>query len=209
MKRLFALIALGIVIAACGDSGAGAETAAGGPSEAIQVHGHWTIDILNPDGTLDQRVEFENDLSATGSDFLVQSLAGAVPPGDWVVFLGALDNPIGPVPGIAPCAFTKSSFVGTNPDHFQLLTTGCAIHNESVPSPDEPGLSSNLAVTAGTALSLAGSVVATQDGGSAFVETIASVGLGSDFFSFTGQATGTVDVLSGQTIEVTVDISFS
>jgi hypothetical protein len=33
-----------------------------GTSEAVKVHGHWTIEVRNPDGTLVKHVEFENSL---------------------------------------------------------------------------------------------------------------------------------------------------
>ena len=35
----------------------------GGPREGIKVHGHWTIVVKNPDGTVAQRREFDNDLA--------------------------------------------------------------------------------------------------------------------------------------------------
>src|SRR5579862_760999 len=38
----------------------------GGPSEGIKVHGHWTIDVRNPDGSLSSHSEFDNHLSAGG-----------------------------------------------------------------------------------------------------------------------------------------------
>jgi hypothetical protein len=37
-----------------------AATPPGGPIEGIKVHGHWTIDILNPDRSLVSHYEFEN-----------------------------------------------------------------------------------------------------------------------------------------------------
>ena len=36
----------------------------GGPHEAITVHGHWTIDVRNPDGTLVTHNVFENELAS-------------------------------------------------------------------------------------------------------------------------------------------------
>jgi len=38
-------------------------TAPKGREEGIQVHGHWTIKVSNPDGKVVQHVEFENSLS--------------------------------------------------------------------------------------------------------------------------------------------------
>jgi hypothetical protein len=37
----------------------------GGPQEGIKVHGHWVIEVRNPDGTLSTRREFENGLSGS------------------------------------------------------------------------------------------------------------------------------------------------
>jgi hypothetical protein len=39
---------------------------AGGPSEGIKVHGHWTIEIRRPDGSLVSHSEFENSLTTEG-----------------------------------------------------------------------------------------------------------------------------------------------
>jgi hypothetical protein len=41
--------------------------AQGGPREGIKVHGRWTIDVRNPDGTLASHHEFDNSLVANGS----------------------------------------------------------------------------------------------------------------------------------------------
>ena len=42
----------------------------GGTQEGIKVHGHWTIEVRNPDGRLVSRHEFENSLFATGDQLL-------------------------------------------------------------------------------------------------------------------------------------------
>jgi hypothetical protein len=36
-----------------------------GSREGIKIHGHWTIEIRNPNGSLDKRVEFENAICPT------------------------------------------------------------------------------------------------------------------------------------------------
>src|SRR5258706_7693050 len=53
----------------------------GGPNEGIKVHGHWTIEVRNPDGMLVTHREFENGLVAPGT--LVQFLARRGVPGEW------------------------------------------------------------------------------------------------------------------------------
>lgn len=46
-----------------------------GPHEGIKIHGHWSIVIKNPDGSVASRHEFENALVSSGSDMLAQLLA--------------------------------------------------------------------------------------------------------------------------------------
>jgi hypothetical protein len=61
---------------------------AGGPSEGIKVHGHWTIDVRNPDGTLSSHTEFDNALiPGTGGDLLANLLNRQRTAGSWIVFL--------------------------------------------------------------------------------------------------------------------------
>jgi hypothetical protein len=43
--------------------------------EGLKVHGHWTIDVRNPDGTLASHHEFENALTLNGQQLLSRVLA--------------------------------------------------------------------------------------------------------------------------------------
>lgn len=45
-------------------------------SEGIQVHGHWTIEVRDPDGSVDERIEFDNALEADGARVLAELLGG-------------------------------------------------------------------------------------------------------------------------------------
>lgn len=58
-----------------------------GPREAIKVHGHWTIDVRNPDGTLVTHREFENALTSEGSTTLGRLLVRQQTSGGWLVRL--------------------------------------------------------------------------------------------------------------------------
>ena len=72
--RLVGLVALmALVIASCGS----AAPEAGGSGEGIQVHGDWTMDIYNQDGSLDRRVDFSNALTQNGNEMLNLILGGA------------------------------------------------------------------------------------------------------------------------------------
>ena len=58
---------------------------AGGAQEGIKVHGHWIIDIRNPDGTLATHREFENSLTTTGAAGLSSSLGRTGVIGLWYI----------------------------------------------------------------------------------------------------------------------------
>lgn len=62
-------------------------------SDGIKLHGHWMIEVRNPDGSLASHTEFENAIALPGKTMLVQFLSRAQIPGNWVVLLG---DPTGP-----------------------------------------------------------------------------------------------------------------
>ena len=45
-------------------------------SDGIQVHGHWTLNVINPDGAIANTYEFENMLTVEGKYLLAHLLAG-------------------------------------------------------------------------------------------------------------------------------------
>ncbi len=86
-----------------------------GGQEGIKVHGHWSIEVRNPDGSVDKHVEFENSLVTTnlsnmpgGAALLYELLNGSgafagsptLLAGGWALNLQA---PSGASP---PCAFS-------------------------------------------------------------------------------------------------------
>lgn len=58
-KHLALTLAAGLVMTTAAQA---ADARGGGPSEGIKVHGHWTIEVRNPDGSLASRHEFKNAL---------------------------------------------------------------------------------------------------------------------------------------------------
>jgi hypothetical protein len=63
------------------------EQSSDGPKEGVKVHGHWTITVRNPDGTLSSQHEFENALINQGAIGLAQLLAHQANAPGWVVTL--------------------------------------------------------------------------------------------------------------------------
>jgi hypothetical protein len=58
-----------------------------GSHEGIKVHGHWTIDVRDPDGTLVTHREFENSLQQGGASFLAGCLVNGCSKQNWIIRL--------------------------------------------------------------------------------------------------------------------------
>lgn len=58
----------------------------GGNHEGITVHGHWAIEVRNPDGKVVSHTEFENSLQPAGKSLLAAVLSGYAP-GGWMITL--------------------------------------------------------------------------------------------------------------------------
>ncbi len=194
-KRTLALLAV-IALLAAGCATGGTTDAAGGPNETVTVHGSWTIDVLNSDGTVAEHRTFHNDLLPAGEEMLALLLARQATTGGWRVFLdNGAEN--------APCP----SF--------------CRIGEAGVPSALE---SDNLVVTVEntSTVRLSGSVAATQDGQITAVasdpflcqpsvapsDCLGESGVGPSG-AFTNTILAPIDVALGQIVQVQVDISFA
>ena len=67
--------------------------AAKGQHEGIKVHGHWTIEVKNPDGKVVTHREFENALDPNeGADLLTGVLSGEYSPSGFYILLGATSS---------------------------------------------------------------------------------------------------------------------
>ena len=88
-----------------------------GPHEGITVHGHWTIVVKNPDGTVAARQEFENALDPfEGADLLTGLLSGEYAADGFLVDL-SVGNPVltglnGSICGGADCLLYDSRVTG-------------------------------------------------------------------------------------------------
>jgi len=58
-----------------------------GQHEGITVHGHWTIEVKNPDGTVASHREFENAIANSGGDLLTGLLSGEYAAGGFYINL--------------------------------------------------------------------------------------------------------------------------
>ena len=110
----------------------------GGKTGGIKVHGHWMLEVRNPDGTLASRKEFENGLVTGlggGSNALALLLSGEAAFGGWWVTLTTnVNNNAGyniaqaPLcPFLAPtfgCANSLTVVVPNNPFGTQVVLQG-------------------------------------------------------------------------------------
>jgi hypothetical protein len=163
----------------------GQESGTRRPDEGIKVHGHWTIEVGNPNGSVAGHHEFENALVNQGAQVLASLLHGNTPRGLWIIQAGTPSGggPCGPGSGVCVLAEPGVSFNSAG-----AISVGLAGNNEAV--------------------RLNGTATASQDGDIGVVTTNQIVGSQSFVFS---QRTlpAPIHVVAGQTVAVSVVISFS
>jgi hypothetical protein len=91
--------------------------------QGIKVHGRWTIDVRNPDGTLSSRHEFDNALTAGGAVYLARLLGRDGVPTRWVIQLGRYSM-AGPCQGgiYARRVFHRGSAIGAVADRYRRIS---------------------------------------------------------------------------------------
>jgi hypothetical protein len=172
-----------------------------GQHEGIKVHGHWTIEVRNPDGSLATRRVFEN--AYTPTSFLASLLARQASVGFWSVGLNGTNT----VP--APCLSSGQ------PGACVIFEAGASAAGLAPSS----NLFTTLTVNANAnSLVLAGTATVGQTGAINLVSTTATscpnstppstpcIGQAQGF-TLTGIAP--ISVSLGQLVSVTVVISFS
>jgi hypothetical protein len=84
----------------------------GGMHEGITVHGHWVIEVRNPDGTATARREFENQIQNQGMVFLSALIAGNNSSGGLSVLLNGAATSYTEIAGLGTAAFLTFSEAG-------------------------------------------------------------------------------------------------
>lgn len=97
MKKTAGLVAaIGLLLSACGSSNSVGESSAGAVRDSVEITGNWTIEVLNPDGSLDQRVEFQNAI--TGPEWLAFVLSMEEQLRGWQIWTNGTPNICDTVP---------------------------------------------------------------------------------------------------------------
>jgi hypothetical protein len=181
-----------------------AEGSGKGTKEGIKVHGHWKIEVFNPDGSRVSVTEFDNVIINSGISTLVNIMGGDGVHGAWGIDLGSN-------PAALPCDNTGTAVI-------------CKIGESGVTYGGITLHSTDLSVTAfSQQFTLSGSVIADNTttidtvvtASSWCAGTTISIGacrsaLSNIWTIFTIASLGTPpSVVTGQLIQVTVTFSFS
>lgn len=161
------------------EQGAGAPP----PTDGIKVHGRWTIEVRNPNGSVAGRYEFNNALIFSGGQILARLLQGNSPRGLWMVHFGE--------PPTTPCP-----------------PAACFLQEPGVPFTSHGALSVAIVGALDNEVRLTGTLTAGQNGVINMVHV--SQYLNPNITLFSQKALTTpIQVVAGQSIAVTVVYSFS
>jgi hypothetical protein len=199
-----------------------AKPPAKGHHEGIIVHGHWAIEVKNTDGSVASHHEFENTIAPYGADDLTGLLSGQYVPGGFYVSLtgsSLLCN------AVSYCYL----FDTRNTSQCNLLVGGPACGSLTyTPNLSSAGatlgftLTGSLQPTAGASTNFinavaSGTILCTHEAvtttGAPFSTTTPlACGTGNAAYEYGKDLTGTtiaqIPVISGQSVSVTVTISF-
>jgi len=173
----------------------------GGPHEGIQVHGHWTIEVRNPDGSLVTHREFENSLQQ-GALALGGILGRQNSPGFWGINLSTS----------ADCAGSSSqpilvcTIIEPTPNFASV--TGRSTNLVTTVSNNGLILSGSITVLLALQITAVQSLLTLCPATTPSPTCAASPGVTGNAFTFTNLATP-IAVATGQTVQATVAISFS
>jgi hypothetical protein len=201
-----------------------------GATQGIKVHGHWVIDVKNPDGTLAAHREFENSLTGPNQGQLLLGglLSGYYVAGDYAIQLGtSICAGAGKCSIIASQSGEPGSYLCTQGECFATLkytynlapTTGNQIDAYMVMSgsavPDETGTLDTVSTVYNVCdftNGYTGSGAPVLPTGVTSVAPASCIGTNNSAFisTFTSTTvTPSISITSGQVISVTVTISFS
>ncbi|HYL84029.1 MAG TPA: hypothetical protein VE263_07340 [Candidatus Angelobacter sp.] len=189
----------------------------GGPHEGIKVHGHWTIEVRNSDGSVSSHQEFENSLASGGTSVLGAILSRQNAVGLWRVVLQSSLCVSSTVCNVDEVGFEVA--VGGDPIEFPNLTVSGSANgfalNGSMLAP-QAGIINGVA----TQVILCPTSLPTGATGTGCGPAFSNISLPGASTYPASYLTGVsldglnghpnaVTVAAGQTVAVTVNISFS
>lgn len=177
----------------------------GGFTQGIKVHGHWTIEVREPDGRVASRTEFENALVTAGASTISTFLSREISSGLWAVSVGdgmtGANGPCETSTGTAiDCFIAEAGSSKTDPYYSKTLTLST------------PGSGFELSGTATAQRNGTINLVRTRNSACASTNAPASPcsdSSGSGTIITEATLSSAVSVVDGQQILVTVTLSFS
>ena len=178
-----------MVLTACGGSGG---EQGGGVEVAIGVHGAWTIDVLNADGSLDQHLAFENAFTgawATVSSLVTHRDSGFVVQADSAPAGNGPCDDVTARPGLCSLSESDATLTAT-------ALPGSSADNIT-PTNDE------------VSLVLDGQFTAAQSGDISVVNAIVAYPIGLDAQPFSERTLDApIAVAAGQVVQIEVTYTF-
>jgi hypothetical protein len=184
-----------------------------GDDGSIRVHGDWTIDIVDADGTAARHLEFSNALSDFGADALAAVLTRQQIVGPWEILLDGDPAPcVNGVGSPVACIGVEAGngMVSPGDNVFDTLTVS--------ELPGAMRLLATVTVQADSALDDARTFMRLCDPDRTPAECFAGAS-GFSLFTFKdltqldldgdGNPDGPIDVTTGQVVQIAVDISFT
>jgi hypothetical protein len=182
--------------------------AAKGPGqEGITVHGHWTIEVINPDGSLAERREFENALN--GDNILTALLSRNNSMGPWAIILVAAtidQNAFQTVSGASTYGSIVENTYPETPETAPFIFETLIVSQTS--SPNTVVLSGTATAQRNGSIKDVGTQVWLLNKSLPPSNDYTALGLGNSSFTATTLADA-VNLTTGQQVAVTVVISFS
>jgi hypothetical protein len=96
-------------------SASAGQTAPKGQHEGVTIHGHWIIEVRNPDGTVVTHREFENAIVQAGEGYLAALLAGNNSSGGLSILLNGANAQFPSNPGGVPSSPEALTFSEAGP----------------------------------------------------------------------------------------------
>jgi hypothetical protein len=176
---------------------------AGSAAEGISIHGHWTVDVRNTDGSLASHHEFENALHPNGNSTLAALLGRSRSVGTWAVLLANANGFGGPceVSGVEDdCVVLETA------DLSWPVQANRIYRNLSMTVVD-----GTVRLSGQATMTFASSIGRVSTISGTCAATIAPAGcLNPNFIpTFTSHTMTPIPVAAGQIVQVTVVLSFS
>jgi len=182
--------------------------------QGITVHGHWIIDVRNPDGTLVEHRDFQNSL--VGPNVMIGLLYGSEVPSDFLVYFTGTTPPCNVTAGFYCDIVHNLSVLPANArcgGGYDYCVTGLTITPTFGSSP-QLVLAGNMTATQAGTISTVGTMIGLCGTGTTTLTTVsasscAAGNSGYGYGSLTQTGITALSVISGQIIQVSVTITFS